>query len=219
MSAEDDDPVKKRAEEILAESASSAQRRDSQDADVRAERTRFVRLYLDRLTEKTSHAVECTEADVRAHGAVARFAFLKDGKSWTQSMFEFGIDRIHDQNGKREFGYYLLPATSAFAIPNPQIGVARELRDSPADAVLDYALAISIEMMARVIASGGMLGSSLELDAVLVQQEQSATHRARMARQERGRKFWKGCGVAILWFFGVVIGIGLLGNLLRGCSG
>ncbi|MBL8536347.1 MAG: hypothetical protein JNM59_02965 [Hyphomonadaceae bacterium] len=219
MSGESDDPIKRRAEQLRAENDAAEKSQRSHDADLRQERMRFVQMYLGALTDKTSHAVECVEADPRAHGAVARFSFLRDGKSWTQNMFEFGIDRMLDENGRRELRYYLLPTSAAFSIANPRTGVAREVRESTADEVIEFAIVISVEMMARVVASGGMLGTASEIDAAIADQMRATAQRERVAKRERGQKFWRGCGISVLWFFGIFIGIGLLGNLLRACSG
>ncbi len=215
MSGEDD-PIKKRAEEIRAANAAHGV---SQDAVVRSERLHLVQRYLDSLTDKTSHSVECVEADARAHGAVARFSFLKDGKRWTQNMFEFGVARTRGDGEQSPPSFYLAPTSAAFSIPNPRTGVAREIREGTSDEVIEFAVTISIEMMARVVASGGMLGTFAEIDSALADQERHAARRERVAKQQRGKKFWRGCGAAILWFFGFFIGVGLLGSLLRTCSG
>lgn len=217
--ASDDDPVGKRAEEIRAERASAERDEGARDNDLRTERRLFVQSFLDALTEKTSHPVECVEADDRAHGAFARFSFLKDGKAWTQNMFEFGIDSIEGDPGGRRYLYYIEPSEGAFLIPNPATGVARGLANSPAQDVINYGVTITIEMMARVVASGGILGNSQSLNDALEKQARGEQERQKKLKREAGQKFWKGCGTAVLWFFGVLIAIGLLGNVLRACSG
>jgi len=214
----DEDPIKRRAEEIRAERASAATNQATHDAEVRTERVRVVRSFLDALTERTPHAIQCSELDARPHGAVAWFTFMKDGRAWTQNMFEFGIDRVDGEPQSRAFSYYLEPTSAAFSIPNPETGVARALKASSESAVQSYAIAIAIEMMARIVASGGVFGSPAEIDEALAAQERSAERRARQQKKERSRKFWSGCGVAVLWLFGVMIAIGLLGNIVRACS-
>lgn len=215
----DDDPVKRRAEEIRSEQAAAATAGAGRDTDLRSARLFFVQRFLDALTEQTPHALECVETAGGAHGAIARFSFLRDGKPWTLNIFEFGIDRVDGEVGSRRFLYYIDPTSAAFGIPNPDTGVARALRGSPEEAVRRYAIAIAIESMARVVASGGVLGSPAEIEAAIDAEERRVEERKQQQRKERGRKFWGGCLKGVLWFFGITTVIGLLGNLLRACSG
>ncbi len=127
-------------------------------------------------------------------------------------MFEFGVARTRGDGEQSPPSFYLAPTSAAFSIPNPRTGVAREIRDGTSDEVIEFAVTISIEMMARVVASGGMLGTFAEIDSALADQERHAARRERVAKQQRGKKFWRGCGAAILWFFGFFIGVGLFGK-------
>ena len=219
MTGQDDDPVRKRAAEIRAAQAAEVRSASSRDSDLRFERARLIQHFLDALTEKTSHAVRCVALDERSYGAVAEFSFVRDGKVWTQIMFEFGIDRIDGETGSRSFLYYLEPAPAAFSISNPETGIARGLANRSEQSVVTYAVEISIEMMARVVASGGMIGAPAELGAAVAKVERDERDRQRAGKRERGRRFWAGCGAVIVWFLGVVVGIGVLGNALRACSG
>jgi hypothetical protein len=218
MPATDDDPVDKRVAEIFAEQEAAARRKAAADSELRAERGLFAQRFLDALSEKTPHVVECVEAVGASHGAIARFSFVREGKSWTLNLFEFGIDRVGDA-GAHHYLYYIEPTSAAFGIVNPDTGVARPLRNSPEAAVHGYAVVIAIESMAQVIASGGVLGYPGEVEAIVEAQEQRSIARQRQQRRERGREVRGGCFRAILWFFGIVVTIGLLGDLVRTCSG
>lgn len=212
----EDDPVKRRAAQIRAEEAHTAAKKAARDVDIRAERVRLVRVFSSALRDRTPHSVQCLESNrEQPHGAVAVLNFARGSKAGAEAMFEFGIDEIDGAPGSREFLYYLEPCSAAFSIANPKTGVARPIRAAPEQDVLDYAIAISIEMMARVVASGGSLGSREQIDEQLKREQRENAQRERERRQEDSRKMWKGCGMAMLWFFGIVIGIGLLGDLLR----
>ncbi len=216
---DDDDQVQKRAAEIKAEQAAAARNEAGRNSDLRSERMFFVQRFLDALTERTAHALECVEAVGGPHGAIARFSFMSGGKPATVNLFEFGIDRIDGETGSRKFLYYIEPTSAAFGIPNPETGVARGLRNSPEVDVQKYAISIAIESMARVVAAGGLLLHSSEIEAAVDAEEQRAASRKREQGKERGRKFWGGCLKGVLWFFGVATAIGLLGSLLRACNG
>ncbi len=73
--------------------------------------------------------------------------------------------------------------------------------------------------MARAVASGGLLLHSSEIEAAVAADERLAAWRKREQGKERGKKFWGGCLKGVLWFFGMIMAIGLLGNLLRACTG
>jgi hypothetical protein len=137
---DDDDPVQKRAAEIRAEQAATARNEAGRDSDLRSERMFFVGRFLDALTERTAHALECLEAASGPHGAVARISFMSGGKPTTMNLFEFGIDRVDGESGSRKFLYYIEPTSAAFGIPNPETGVARGLRYSPEADVQKYAI-------------------------------------------------------------------------------
>lgn len=216
---DDDDPVQKRAAEIKAEQAAAARNETVRDSELRSERMFFVQRFLDTLTDRTAHVLECVEAAGGPHGAIARFSFMSAGKPTTVNLFEFGIDRIDGDAGSRKFLYYIEPTSAAFGIPNPETGVARGLRNSPEADVQKYAISIAIESMARVVATGGLLLRSSEIEAAIDAEEQHAASRKREQGKERGRKFWSGCLKGVLWFFGILTAIGLLGNLLRACNG
>ncbi len=215
----DDDPIRRRADEIRADQAAKEAAEAGRDKDLRSERLLFVQRFLDALSEKTAHCVECVEADEQPHGAVARFHFLRDGKVFVQELFEFGIDRIDGEPGNRSFLYYLEPSSVAFSIPNPATGVARKLGNADQGVVHTYAVEIAIEVMAQTVASGGVLGNAHQLQMNIKDQEAAAARRETRARAARSRKFWSGCLKGVAAFFGVVVAIGLLGNILRACAG
>ena len=215
----DDDPIQRRAAEIRAEQARAQTDAGVRDGDLRAERLRLVQRFLDALTDKTMHAVECVEADQRPHGATARFNFITDGAPSNLIMFEFGIDRVEGEPGNRTFSYFLEPSTAAFAIPNPDTGIARPLMNASEIVVVNYGVTIAIELMARVIAAGGMLGTAAQVRAEADNRVRLATERKRSERRERSKKLWSGCLKAFLWFFGICFAIGFLGNVIRACSG
>lgn len=215
----DDDPIRRRADEIRAERVVKEAAETARDADLRSARLLFVQRFLDALSEKTAHSVECVEADDRPHGAVAHFHFLKDGKVFVQGLFEFGIDRIDGEPNARSFRYYLEPASVAFSIPNPATGVARRLGNADEGAVLTYAVEIAIEVMAQTVAAGGVLGTAQQFKTIIKDQEAATALRERRAQEARSRKLWSGCLKGIAWFFGVVVAIGVLGNILRACGG
>ncbi len=216
---DDEDPVQKRAAEIKAEQAAAARNVAGRDSDLRSERMFFVQRFLDALTDRTAHALECVEAAGGPHGAIARFSFMSGGKPSTVNLFEFGIDRIDGETGSRKFFYYIEPTSAAFGIPNPETGVARGLRNSPEADVQKYAISIAIELMARVVATGGLLLHSAEIEAAVDAEEQRAARRKQEQSRERRKKFWGGCLKGVLWIFGIAAAIGLLGNLLRGFNG
>lgn len=219
MSGESDDPIKRRADEIRAEEAAAAKNESTRDADLRSERVRVAQQFLDALTEQTTHSAQCVSVDDRPHSIDATFNFLREGKIWTQRMFEFGVDRIDGEPGSRRFLYYLEPSGAAFGIPHPSTGVARTLSNAPLADVIAYAVAISIEMMAQVVASGGTLGTVAELNAAITTSERHEQTRRDAAKRERRSNFWTGCGTSILIFFGFFVALGVLSSIMRSCSG
>lgn len=215
---DDDDPIKRRAAQIRADQIAAAENQTARADGIRDELLLFAQRFLDALTEQTPHPVECVRADNKPYAAVVRFTFLKDGEAWTQNMFELGIDQFDPTQVESRFLYYIVPTSAAFAIPTLGVGVARGLEKAKEKAVQDYAIAIAIEMMARVVASGGVLGKPAEIYAAVDAQERRRKERLRHQKKEYGRKFRTGCGKAILWFFGIAFAIGLLGNLLEACT-
>lgn len=215
----DDDPIRRRADEIRAEHAAKEAAEAARDRDLRAERLLFVQRFLDALSEKASHSVECVEVDEQPHGAIARFHFLKDGKMLVQDLFEFGIDRIDGEPGARSYRYYLEPFPTGFSIPNPKTGIARKVGNADEDAVRTYAVEVAIEVMAQTVAAEGVLGDAQQLLDNVKAQKVESVQRESHVRQARNRKFWSGWLKVIAWYFGALVAIGVLGNILRACSG
>lgn len=212
---DEEDAVARRAAELRAEDAVAARSAAQADETLRAERLALVQRFRDTLTGKTAHGVECVASSGGPLGAIARFRFYKDGEIWTTDLFEFGIDQVEGDAGEPPFSYFLEPSGSAGTIRNPETGVAQALWGASEQAVIQFGVAIAIEMMARVIASGGQLGSGAELEAALNRHTRQKKQQAVRSREE----LLGGCLATIFSVFAFVVVVGLLLNLVKSCSG